>query len=89
MAVHDGDYPKRLFVRRVSDQVIAHSLETHRPRGQIRPHMALMGEWDQTFERLANVDNHAIGGSDVIGSDVAPDLVKGRLQPRDENRIRS
>ena len=33
-------------------------------------------EGHEVFERPVNVRHHAIGGVDVIASDVAPDLVK-------------
>lgn len=76
MAVHDGNHPERLFVRRVGDEVIPHANETKRTAGEIRASVTLVGKVNECANRGQNLGDDLIGGCEVIGSDVVLNLVQ-------------
>jgi hypothetical protein len=74
--VHDGDHPKRFFIRGISDQVIPRPLETRWAAGKVGAPLSLMQERHKTVEGISDIRNHAISGGGILVGDVFPDLGK-------------
>ena len=45
--MQNGDYPKRLFIRRVGNQVVPHPFEAYRVAGEVRAAVSLMRKGNQ------------------------------------------
>lgn len=70
-----GNYKKRIFIGRVSDQVVSHRLKTHCPRCEIGPLVGLMGKLHELADGVVYLFAGAIRRVNVVGCDVLPYLI--------------
>jgi hypothetical protein len=74
--VQNGNHPERAFIRRVRNQVIAHTLEAQRPGCEVLAWVSDMRERHEGADCIQNVRDNAAGGVDALGADVLPDFIK-------------
>lgn len=68
--VYDGDYPKRLFVWRISDQILQHAHEAQGAIRQIRAAVSAMRETNGALDRPVNLVNDPVGRLRAVLADI-------------------
>jgi hypothetical protein len=75
-AVNNGKDEKWVFIRRICNQKIAHTQESHGPCSQVGAAVSLMGKRNEVLNGLVNLFSHPVGGVLIISRDEFSKLVK-------------
>lgn len=87
--MHHGNHPQRAFIRRIGNELLPDNRKAQRTGCEVGPSVCLMRKEHQTVESLTNIHNYTVGGSDVIGGYIFPNLIEIDFGFRGGNRNRS
>jgi hypothetical protein len=76
VAVHDGNHPERLFIRRVGNQVVPHADEAKRAVGKVRAPVATVGKRDQAANGVKDFCNDPVGCIGIVRRDIGAYVVE-------------
>ncbi len=75
MPVEDGNYPQRVFIRRVNNQIISNSFEAERTECQIWPTVTLLRKSREFCKRSVKVVDDAVRSILAVFSDIYRDFI--------------
>src|SRR5688500_8689186 len=76
VAVHHGNHPQLLLIRRTGNQVIPDADKALRTFSEPGAAVAVMGKWNQATYGVKDLVNHAVGGLGAVLPEIGRYLIE-------------